>query len=111
MDLKNYKGAWEKYQAAMFVHRLEGRKVNKLSGADLRKAFNLEQDLRKHLHTEQKNPTPVVPEFPVLHSQYESCDERVRPDPMQHKDLMTFDNEADGLSKEKTVNQDFQPGV
>ena len=111
MDLKNYKVAWEKYQDAMYIHRLAGWKFDKLSDTDLRKASSLDRDLRKHLQMENKNPTPVMPEFPVLHTQYEPCDVIVRPDHMLHKDLITFDNEADGLPKDKTINQDFQPGV
>ena len=82
-----------------------------LSSADLRKASNLDRDLRELLHIEAKNPTPVIPNFPVLHTQYEPSDIQTRPDPMQHKDLMTFDNEEDSLAKEKHNNQDFQPGV
>ena len=60
---------------------------------------------------EAKNPTPAPPNYPVLQTQYEPCDTPVRSDPMMHKDLMTFDNVEDSLSKEKAINEDFQPGV
>ena len=95
----------------MYIHGHEGRKVNLLTGADLRKAADLDQALREHLGMEAKNPTPVPPNFPVLHTQYDNCDIQTRPDPMQHEDLMTFDNEEDSLTKEKRNNQDFHPGV
>ena len=95
----------------MYIHRNEGRKVNLLSGADLGKAADLEFDLRERLGIESKSPTPVLPNYPVLQTQYEHCDTPIHPDPMMHKDLMTFDNVEDSLSKEKTVNEDFQPGV
>ena len=85
--------------------------MNLLSDADLGKAADLEFDLRERLGIESKSPTPVLPNLPVLHTQYEHCDIQTRPDPMQYKDLMSFDNEEDSLSKEKTINEDFQPGV
>ena len=85
--------------------------MNLLTGADLRKAADLDQALREHLGMEAKNPTPVPPNFPVLHTQYDNCDIQTHPDPMQHKDLMTFDNEEECSSHEKYNNQDFQSGV
>ena len=110
-DLKNHKEAWRLYRKAMYIHGHEGRKVNLLTGADLGKAADLEFDLRECLGMEAKNPTPMPPNFPVLHTQYEHRDIQTRPDPIQHKDLMTFDNEEDSVTKGKYNNQDFQQGV